>query len=295
MSATCASHQPLWARLQPIPTKFKQMKLILLITLLSIFGFPAVYATAQHPDIVIYEGKKQGIFSNPLGNLFISDSIDRKKLFFGEDYNCTSTACYRGYQGVWIILENILYLQEIHSCCSDDKKVADLNKLFNDKYKNKRVKADWFSDTIIIPKGKLLQYYHGGYLSVYEKETELIFKKGKLTGKRVLDNSKTFIPSIYNNEKEFDSLIYSTINWRIIPLLDSTNVEVKLKFSSNKLGIIDSVWILSGSTEIFNSEAIRVIKAIPKWAIIYRHGKFVRYPDFYTIVFSNNLKRHYQK
>jgi hypothetical protein len=41
----------------------------------------------------------------------------------------------------------------------------------------------------------------------------------------------------------------------------------------NEKGKIDSVRILQGYSEVYDKEAIRVIKSIPEWDVIYRHGK----------------------
>lgn len=54
---------------------------------------------------------------------------------------------------------------------------ADLSHLFKGQYENGRVKADWFSGMLRVPKGKRLQYVHMGYMSTYEYE--LIFEVDK--------------------------------------------------------------------------------------------------------------------
>lgn len=57
--------------------------------------------------------------------------------------------------------------------------------LFPDQEK---VFAEWFTGEIRIPYGEMLQYYHIGYASVYEKELYLEFENGYLIGKREKDN-----------------------------------------------------------------------------------------------------------
>jgi hypothetical protein len=58
----------------------------------------------------------------------------------------------------------------------------------------KKVFAEWFSGEIKIPQGKMLHYEHMGYISIFEKDLFLEFKKGVLYNKREVDNSKTFDP-----------------------------------------------------------------------------------------------------
>ena len=43
--------------------------------------------------------------------------------------------------------------------------------------------------------------------------------------------------------------------------------------SSDENGKIDSVAVVRGVNELYDSEAIRVVKIIPEWNVIYRHGK----------------------
>jgi hypothetical protein len=77
-----------------------------------------------------------------------------------------STACWRGYVAIWQIEDNILYLAGLNAWQGDKK--ADLRTLFPKRFKNGKVKADWFT----------------GGLSLYaDKDTSvaLVFTKGKLT------------------------------------------------------------------------------------------------------------------
>lgn len=103
------------------------------------------------------------------------------------------TACWRGYTGNWIIEDNKLYLVALHGWIKNDSadetksklRSVDMNYLFPDQEK---VFAEWFTGEIRIPYGEMLQYYHIGYASVYEKELYLEFENGYLIGKREKDN-----------------------------------------------------------------------------------------------------------
>jgi len=75
-----------------------------------------------------------------------------------------STACWRGYIGTWEITDCKFYLKDI---VGRYKKVSD-EPLF----------LKWFSDVLIVPKGKVLCYVHMGFQTVYEKEVHIEIKKG---------------------------------------------------------------------------------------------------------------------
>lgn len=252
-----------------------------------------IFATAQIPDLLIYNGDTLSIFANPLEQLYDNDSLRPK--FFGDKEGCMSTACWRGYQAEWIIIDNKLFLTGIYSCCYyEDKIQADLKQLFGDKCINGKVKANWFTGNIIAPQGEMLYYVHMGYGSLYEKELELQFEKGKLTGTKLFDNSKSK-QSIYSQDSEIlRKYIYSNINWKILPKNDKT-IKVYVQFSANENGIIDSAKVMKGYSEVYDREALRVVKSIPEWDIYYRRGVHERRGWNILIIFNEENRKKYKE
>lgn len=252
------------------------------------------FATGQIPDILIYHGDTLYIYANPLEDLYTKKKS--RPNFFGKKPHCNSTACWRGYQAKWQIINNELYLTEILSCCyTEDKTKANLARLFGKKFVNGKVKADWFSGKIISPQGKELYYVHMGYNSIYEKELEFSFKQGQIIGTKIYNNSKSK-QSIYSQDEELlSNYIYTKINWADLPELHKQVVKIFVQFSANDKGIIDSLKILKGYDSLFDNEAIRVVKSIPEWDIYYRHEKHERSYWTLPIVFSEDNRRKYQK
>ena len=269
--------------------KLRNYILTLLFLTVPIFK---IFATAQIPDLLIYNGDTLSIFENPLEQLYENDSI--RPDFFGDKEGCISTACWRGYQAEWIIIEKQLFLTGIYSCCyREDKIKADLKQLFGDKCVSGKVKADWFSGNIIAPQGRMLYYFHMGYGSLYEKELEFRFSKGNLSGIKTYDNSKSK-QSIYSKDYErLQKYIYSSINWEILPEKDKA-ITVYVQFSANENGVIDSAKVLRGYSEIYDNEALRVVKSIPEWDIYYRHGVYERRAWNIPIIFSTENRKKYK-
>jgi outer membrane biosynthesis protein TonB len=89
--------------------------------------------------------------------------------------------------------------------------------------------------------------------------------------------------------------IYSNINWSSLPKHEDKAIEVIVRFSGSEKGTVDSVQVLRGYDTIFDQEAIRVIKAIPDWDILYRHGKPVWAPWTLPIVFNKENEEKYRK
>ena len=272
----------------------QQTKIILVSWLLIVLCGSSGFATSQLPDRLIYKGDTLAIFANPLEQLYENDSLAAS--FFGKKQGCESTACWRSYVAEWQIIENQLYLIGIYSCCFySDTIQANLKSLFGNNYIDGKVKADWVSQHIIAPKGKLLYYIHNGYSSVYEKETEFQIEKGKLIAIHTYDNSKSK-QSIYSQDsKKLWAHIYKEINWEKLPQKDLKNEpKVILSFTGNEMGVVDSVIVLRGYNELFDQEAIRVAKTIPEWDVYFRRGKFERRKWKITIFFSEEKREEYK-
>lgn len=254
-------------------------------------SFTNGFSTGQIPDRLIYQGDTISIYANPLEQLYGNDTLRPK--FFGIKEGCGSTACWRGYQAEWTIIDNEIYLTGIFSCCCDEDKIkADLNLLFGDKCIDNKVKANWVTGDFISPQGKLLNYVHMGYASTYEKEVEFQFKDGKLIRTRIYDNSKSRTSIYKEDQKKLMEFINRQINWRILPK-NKEKIRIFVQFSANSQGIIDSTEILRGYNPDFDKETIRVIRTIPKWDILYSHGEFMRMKWTMPVIFSNENRRKY--
>jgi hypothetical protein len=57
------------------------------------------------------------------------------------------------------------------------------------------VRADWFSGELRIPGGKMIQYVHMGYGSVYEREIILKVVDGRIASESVNENTQKETPS----------------------------------------------------------------------------------------------------
>lgn len=109
-----------------------------------------MWATYQIPEIFIYKeyhtfyynsgGFGQGYPLYPLAKY----KEHREKMNMdtnGEISNgCHSTACYRGYLGIWKIEDNTLFLSELKNECYPDKDVVDMKEVFGTKHTTHGVK-----------------------------------------------------------------------------------------------------------------------------------------------------------
>lgn len=260
----------------------------LLLGFSLLLGSIKIFATAQIPDILIYRGDTLMLYANPLELLPNVDSLRNK--MFGPKAGW-STACWRGYQAEWTVINQELFLSAIYSCSNRNRSKANLKNLFGEKCIEGKVKADWVSAKLIAPQGKRLNYVHMGYESLYEFENEFQFKKGKLIRVTIYDNSKSR-SSIYSQDSILKKFIYSHINWEILPK-DSIDAKLVVQFSANEQGVIDQVKVMWGQKPIYDQEAIRVVRSIPEWDIYYRRGKHERSAWSLMIHFSPENRKKY--
>lgn len=85
-----------------------------------------------------------------------------------------STACWRGYIGYWEIKDDRLYLCRVVGAYQWDA--------------GDPVFADWVSDTLRVPEGKLLHYVHMGFESIYEGELEILVEEGVVVDRLVIEH-----------------------------------------------------------------------------------------------------------
>ncbi|HYG80014.1 MAG TPA: hypothetical protein VD861_06480 [Pyrinomonadaceae bacterium] len=177
-------------------------KLLIAVIFLGLLPAAAL-ATAQAPDVIHYEGKQYKLFANPLESFFKRG--ERPKFHIGP--GSMSTANWRGYVATWKVEEDMLYLVGLDSwVCKDLRpencKRADLRELFGEKYRDGKVRADWFTGDLRLPDGERLRYVHMGYGSIYERDIILTVAAGRITGRQVINNTGKKHPSSLDLERQ---------------------------------------------------------------------------------------------
>jgi hypothetical protein len=161
---------------------------VFIFTLL--LAFTPAFATGQAPDKILYEGRLRSLFSNPLEDYY---EDEEKRPLFMVSPNTMTTGNWRGYIATWEIKDGTLYLTHVKAWIENRR--VTLQRLFGKRVRKGKVKASWFSGELRIPDGKMLQYVHMGYGSVYEREIFLTVEKGRITDKAIIDNTPRYLPS----------------------------------------------------------------------------------------------------
>lgn len=138
------------------------------------------WGTGQAPDILILKGKQQALNTNPLSG-WLQTHPDR----LPRD-GVNSTANWRGYVATWEISQGRLWLRKVTveyhvegagkgEFEFEDRDVTD--RLFPGQ---RDIVAQWYSGTLIVPTGKLINYVHMGYGSTYERYTVVWVDRGEV-------------------------------------------------------------------------------------------------------------------
>jgi len=135
---------------------------------------------AQIPDILILDGTKMDLYSNPLESYFDLYSYSIKRPAFQA-----TESCKRGYVATLELHNHLLILREIKGNIQTSnfifwKKVIPYSwKMLFPKVQSNGVVASWFTGKIRIPQGNKLFYVHHAYDSRFEREIIITFDKGE--------------------------------------------------------------------------------------------------------------------
>ena len=135
--------------------------------------------TAQISEILHYQGRKQRMCTEPLGDYFALAGIEPR-------FEVSCTALWRGYVGEWAVIEGRLYLIGISGTLEGDTP-ATLETFFPGF--PDRVFAHWYSGQVRLPQGRQLEYVHGGYGSTYEQDLLIDFDQGLVSQTTLRHNS----------------------------------------------------------------------------------------------------------
>ncbi|MBD0404254.1 hypothetical protein [Flammeovirga sp. EKP202] len=262
---------------------FKHKKINVHIFLYSLillsFTQNTSYGTPQFPDYLIYQEDTFAIHCHPLESYF--EGKERPEFEF------LSTACWRGYIAFWEIIDDKLYLIKLENEIGGE---LDLSSVFTDWSYNDIILADWVNFSILAPYGKQLFYDYSSYSTVCEYEKEFFFKEGVLLEVKDYDNSKSkrskYTTQLNLLYQFFDENIdYNNINLAVFDSVSKIKVYVRVTDVSEE-GKVKEVEILHGTDSLINLEAIRVLKSIPEWDVIYRRGKATPPNYVYPIFFK---------
>lgn len=148
-------------------------KIVILFLLIFI---NKLFATAQTPDYLITEKDTLKLQCNPLEKYFEGKPIPEGLI------TSRSTGLWRGYIAFFKILDNNLVVENIYKVEYYDENGKHNRKLisiYNEIFGNEKTfKCNFYNGVLICPMGKMLEYVHMGYSSIYENYNLIEIKDG---------------------------------------------------------------------------------------------------------------------
>ncbi|MCS6954982.1 MAG: hypothetical protein RMJ53_07675 [Chitinophagales bacterium] len=243
-----------------------------------------VFATKQIQDIIIIGADSFSLFSSPLEKYF--EFIGSRNIpFMGY-----STGCIKGYQAIWNIENDSLFLLKIRSCSYwKDNISVDLKKLFGTS--SDKIFFKWYSDTLNIRYGKIIRYRSGDGQMIYEFEKLIVIRSGHviktISYNSIVRDSK-FLPRENLTEmlEIITGHIRQHINWKVISTKHQKAKHlVKIKIDKN--GKIYSVKTTDSTLE---DELSRILFAMPNWEIIQIKNQPQEELFYFNIEYNKNKK-----
>lgn len=144
------------------------------------------FASPQLPDYIIFKGDTIPVYNLILEQYFEKiEKSDQESLFGLNFREGASVNCWRGYQAIYIIENDSLFLKDIIHCGElygnnlIDKEASRTRtqEIFKDNVRNNKVHLKWFSGEFSLPNGELLRW-DGVFYKRFEKEKLIRISKG---------------------------------------------------------------------------------------------------------------------
>lgn len=167
----------------------------LIIFLFTLSAFRTL-ASPQLPDYIIFKGDTLATY-----NLFIEQYFqlqakpDEGKLFGLSFRDGSSFNCWRGYQAIYKIDNDSLFLVDIIHCGERrngkiDKaaSIEKMKEIFKGKFLNGRVYINWFSGDMKFPLTNKVLRWDGVFYTIYEREKVITISNGKVLTTEDVEN-----------------------------------------------------------------------------------------------------------
>lgn len=269
----------------PNPTSLLLKRIsIVIFSLYATVGF----ATGQRGELVIYKGDTLTMLSEPL-EIYLSENEPREKLHPTLG-NGSSTALWRGYVGLWRIEDGQLRLVDVYAFGDEAQSI----KKFIFKNRPGEILADWVTGDLLIGKGKVIRYNHGGNDRSYEQEIVVTVQDGNV--KNEVEHKNGVRPDDKRFTRDINKIIeeiYVRIDWKKLPKLSNdTRVFTSLILNNGRL-TTDTVIDKQNIEEIYKTEIKRIIAEFPAVQVFYSRGEPLREGYFGAIIFSRQNRRKY--
>lgn len=158
------------------------MRTTVLVLVLLFTAVSSSFATAQAGDILIFQGERYRIFTNPMEVYFAEHPEKRPQS------NLQSSGLWRGYVATFEIVDSTLNLADIkvEMWRKSERDTGQATETYWISVKDdlapvgETFALDWYTGLLVIPQGEIVEYVHMDYASLYRNYILLEIRDGKL-------------------------------------------------------------------------------------------------------------------
>lgn len=233
------------------------LKIFLLLSLS--FWSSRLLGSPQTPDYIIIKGD-----TIPTYNLLLEsylqklDTVEAQRLFGLAFRDGASTNCWRGYQAIYLLQNDSLFLVDIINCGALRNKTIDkleslrrMRAIFGAAVRQNRVFINWFSGVINYPIDNSILRWDGVFYTIYERETIVSIDFGKVTGVRDVKNYDDIPNGIDRRDKDkVSKILFKQLKKARWKNSEEYDCSTKYLVTINENGIVSKVRMLYSDEEI---------------------------------------------
>lgn len=216
-----------------------------------------LFASPQMPDYIIFKGDTIATYNLILEQYLQRHDTTKTEQLFGLSFrNSTdgsfSFNCWRGYQAIYKIDNDSLFLVDIINCGERRNgtidKVASFKKMkevFGNKFINDRVYINWFSGDLNFPLTNKVLRWDGVFYKIYEKKTVVNISSGKILNTENVENYVDNPKAIDRKDKDkLSDILFKKIKKAKWISVDSIDCSEKYLVTIGRDGKVSKVTML---------------------------------------------------
>lgn len=224
-----------------------------------IFWTSKAIASPQMPDYLIYGNDTIATYNLILEQyLQQQDSTETEQLFGLTFREGASFNCWRGYQAIYKIENDSLFLVSIIGCGElrngrIDKAQSNekINSIFGGKFKNGKVYIDWFEGYINFPLNNEILRWDGVFYKIFEREKVLSISNGQIKKDEDFDNYIDGPKRIDRRDKsKISDLLFKKLKKAKWKNPNEFDCSEKYLVTINENGIVSNVRMVLSDEEI---------------------------------------------
>lgn len=224
-------------------------------------------ASPQMPDYIIFKGDTTTTYNLILEQYLQRHDTTKTEQLFGLSFRNSTNGtfsfnCWRGYQAIYKIDNDSLFLVDIINCGERRNgtidKVASFKKMkevFGDNLINDRVYINWFSGYLNFPLTNKVLRWDGVFYKIYQKETVVNIAFGKILSIEKVENYVDNSKAIDRKSKDkISDILFKKIKKGKWINVDSIDCSEKYLVTIGKDGKVSKVIMLGYQSQDSNNK-----------------------------------------